>query len=115
MAAKLAVETILEYHTMLRLMGANVEKTSLLLGDNKSIVLNSTVPSSVLKKKHCALSYHKVREMISCKVIKFTHIDSSQNYSDILTKALPKARFRRLIEPLLFRKPIHEIKKPIVE
>ena len=115
MAAKQAVEIILEYRTMLRLMGANVEETSLLLGDNKSVVLNTTVPSSVLKKKHCALSYHKVREMISCKVIRFAHIDSSQNYSDILTKALPKARFKRLIEPLLFRNPIHEPNKAIVE
>ena len=54
-AAKQAVETILEYRTMLRLMGANVEQTSLLLGDNKSVVINTTVPSSVLKKKHRAL------------------------------------------------------------
>ena len=89
-------------------MEANVEQTSLLLGDNKSVVLNTTVPSSVLKKKHCALSYHKVREMISCNVVRFNHIDSSMNYADILTKALPKQRFKRLVEPLLFRKPIHE-------
>ena len=106
-AAKQAVELILEYRTMLRLMGANVEQTSLLLGDNKSVVLNTTVPSSVLKKKHCALSYHKVREMISCNVVRFTHIDSSQNYADLLTKALPRQKFRRLIDPLLFRKPDH--------
>ena len=109
-AAKQAVELILEYRTMLRLMGANVEQTSLLLGDNKSVVLNTTVPSSVLKKKHCALSYHKVREMISCNVVRFTHIDSSQNYADLLTKALPRQKFRRLIDPLLFRKSDHGIK-----
>ena len=90
-------------------MGANVEQTSLLLGDNKSVVLNTTVPSSVLKKKHCALAYHKVREMISCNVIRFTHIDSSQNYSDLLTKALPKKKFRELTDPLLFRKSIHNL------
>ena len=88
-------------------MGANVEQTSLLLGDNKSVVLNTTVPSSVLKKKHCALSYHKVREMISCNVVRFTHIDSYQNYADLLTKALPRQKFKRLIDPLLFRKPDH--------
>ena len=106
-AAKLAVETILTYRTMLRLMGANVEKKSLLLGDNKSVVINTTVPSSVLKKKHCALSYHKVREMIACNILNFAHIDSSQNYSDILTKALPRMKFRSHIKPLLFRNPIH--------
>ena len=87
---------------MLRLMGANVEQTSLLLGDNKSVVINTTVPSSVLKKKHCALSYHKVRETIACNVLRFSHIDSNQNYSDILTKPQPQIKFRSLIEPLLF-------------
>ena len=107
MAAKQAVELILEYRTMLRLMGANVEQTSLLLGDNKSVVLNTTVPSSVLKKKHCALAYHKVREMIACNILHFSHIDSEQNYSDLLTKAQSRIRFRQLIEPLLFWQPLH--------
>ena len=58
-AAKLAVETILTYRTMLRLMGAKVEKTSLLLGDNKSVVINTTVPSSVLKKN--IVLYHTTK------------------------------------------------------
>ena len=107
-AAKLAVETILEYRTMLRLMGANVEKTSLLLGDNQSVVINTTILSSVLKKKHCALSYHKVRETISCDILRFAHIESTQNYSDLLTKALPRIKFCSLVEPLLFRQPIHK-------
>ena len=107
-AAKLAVETILEYRTMLRLMGANVEKTSLLLGDNRSVVINTTIPSSVLKKKHCALSYHKVRETISCGILRFAHIESTQNYSDLLTKALPRIKFRSLVEPLLFRQLFHK-------
>ena len=93
---------------MLRLMGANIEKTSLLLGDNKSVVVTTTIPSSVLKKKHCASSYHKVREMIACNILNFAHIDSSQSYSDILTKALPRIKFRSHIIPLLFRNPIHE-------
>ena len=101
-AAKHAVETILEYRTMLRLMGANVEQTSLMLGDNKSVVINTTVPSSVLKKKHCALSYHKVREAIACNVLRSSLINTNQNYSDILTKPLPRIKFRSLIEPLLF-------------
>ena len=93
-AAKQGVETKnLEYRKKLRLMGANVEQTSLLLGDNKSVVINTTVPSSVLKKKHCALSYHKVRETIACNVLRFSHIDSNQNYSDVLTKPLPRMKF----------------------
>ena len=100
-AAKKAVELILEYQSILRLMGDNVEQTSLLLGDNKSIVSNTTVPSLILKKKHFALSYHNVSKIISYNVIRYTHIDSSQNYSDSLTKALNSQKFKSLVDPLL--------------
>ena len=58
-AGKQAVELILEYRYMLRMMGEHLEKSALLLGDNNSVVINTTMPSSVLKKKHCAVSYHK--------------------------------------------------------
>ena len=47
-AAKQAVKLILEYRYMLHMMGAKVDESALLLGDNKSIILNTTIPSSVL-------------------------------------------------------------------
>lgn len=104
-AAKQVVELILEYQYELRMIGANMEESALMLGDNKSVVLNTTMPSPVLKKKHCAVSYHKIREMIACKVLRFASIKSEVNLSDILTKPLPRASFRNLIKPLLFRDP----------
>jgi hypothetical protein len=42
-----------------------VDGPALMLGDNMSVVLNTAVPSSVLKKKHNAISYHRVREACS--------------------------------------------------
>ena len=110
-AAKQAVELILEYRYKLRMMGANMEESALMLGDNKSVVLNTTMPSSVLKKKHCTVSYHKIREMIACNVLRFTSISSEQNYADVLTKPLCRATFRRLINPLLFRDPPDKMQK----
>ena len=53
------------------MMGARLEKSALLLGDNNSVVLNTTMPSSVLKKKHCAVSYHKIRETKAADIIWF--------------------------------------------
>lgn len=55
-----------------------------MLGDNKNAVINTTIPSSILKKKYYALSYQKVREAISYNVVHFSHIDSNQNFSDLL-------------------------------
>ena len=107
-AAKQAVEFILEYRYMLRMMGVNIEKSALMLGDNKSVIVNTTMPSSVLKKKHCAVNYHRVREMCACQVLKFAFIESTGNYADILTKPVSIGVFKRLTKPLLFRAPPQE-------
>jgi hypothetical protein len=44
-----------------------LQSLGVMLGDNMSVVLNTTVPSSVLKKKHNAIAYHRVREAICSK------------------------------------------------
>ena len=87
---------------MLMMMGMNLEHSALLLGDNNSVVLNTTMPSSVLKKKHCAVSYHKIRETIAAGIVRFSHIQSELNYADILTKPLGPSKFMELVKPLLF-------------
>ena len=105
-SGKTAVELILSYRYILRMMGVGVDGPSLLLGDNKSVVLNTTMPSSVLKKKHCAVSYHRIREAVAAGIIRFTHVKSEMNYADIFTKPLSPAIFNRLVQPLLFRSPV---------
>jgi hypothetical protein len=47
---------------MLRSLGVALDGPVLMLGDNMSVVLNTTVPSSVLKKKHNAIAYLRLRE-----------------------------------------------------
>ena len=74
------------------------------VGDNKSVVTSSTVPSSMLAKRHLALSYHRVREAIAAKIIKFCHIDGKKNVADVMTKFLACPNFWPLIEPVLFWK-----------
>ena len=104
-AAKQTTELIREYHYTLHMMGIPLDGPALMLGDNNSVVLNCTMPSSVLKKKHNACSYHMVRESIAAGILKFTHIPSEYNYADILTKALPSSSFHNLVKPLLFCVP----------
>ena len=74
-----------------------------------SVVLNTSVPSSVLKKKHNAIAYHCVREAIAAKVMRFAYVKSDENVSDILTKPLSNEKFHYLVKNWLFRVP--EIKK----
>jgi hypothetical protein len=63
-ASRIATELILEVRYMLRSLGVALDGPALMLGDNMSVVLNTTVPSSVLKKKHNAIAYHRIREAI---------------------------------------------------
>jgi hypothetical protein len=102
-AARIAIDTIVEFRYKLRMLGVPINEPALLLGDNMSVVLNTTLPSSMLKKKHNAIAYHRVREAIAAKITRFAHISSEDNFADVLTKPLPADRFHKLVKPLLFR------------
>ena len=86
------------------MLGARVEETSYLLGDNMSVVINTTLPSSALKKKHQACNYHRVREAIASGYILFGYIDTKTNLADVCTKPLNGPEFHRLLENYMFRK-----------
>jgi hypothetical protein len=47
---------------MLRSLVVALDSPELMLCNDTSVVLNTTVPSSVSKKEHNAIPYHRVRE-----------------------------------------------------
>jgi hypothetical protein len=61
---------------MHRSSGVALDRPELMLGDNMSVVLNTTVPSSVLKKKHNAIVFYCVREAIASRIMGFAYIKS---------------------------------------
>ena len=85
-AAKTAIEQIIDIRQTLRFLGVPIKSKAYMFGDNKSVVTSSTVPHSLLSKRHNILSYHRVREAIAAKILVFHWCDSSQNKSDILSK-----------------------------
>ena len=42
--------------------------------DNKAVVTSSTIPQSILYKRHNMLSYHRVREAIAAKILNSTGV-----------------------------------------
>ena len=86
LASRLCMEAIIGLRYKLRMMGLNVEKTSKVLGDNLSVIINLQYPSSSLKKKHNAVAYHKYREAIAAGIMQIGHIPADGNISDLLTK-----------------------------
>jgi hypothetical protein len=103
--SRVATELILEIRYRLRSLGVALDGPALMLGDNMSVVLNTTVSSSVLKKKHNASVYHLVREAIAERIMRFAYIKSVENVSDVLTKSLRNEKFHYLMKKWLFRVP----------
>jgi hypothetical protein len=54
--SRIATEFSLEVRFMLRSLGVDLDAQTLMLGDNVSVVFNTSVPSSFLKKKHNAIA-----------------------------------------------------------
>jgi len=79
------------------MMGVPMEGASQVLCDNKSVVLNRTLPSSILKKKHKAIAYHQVREAVAASIVKVSHIA----VTDILTKSTEGPIFRKHLKSML--------------
>jgi hypothetical protein len=100
-AARIATDIAIEYRYMIRMMGFELDGPANMFGDNQSVILNTTIPSSQLKKKIHACAYHRIREMITCKAIRFMHCQSTLNAADVLTKPLNGVMHRRLIDPIL--------------
>jgi hypothetical protein len=94
---------------VLKSLGVDLDGPTLMFGDNMTVVLNTSVPSSVLKKKHNAIAYHRLREAMTAKVMRFAYVKSKETVSDILTKPLSNETFHHSVKNWLFRVP--EIKK----
>ena len=73
----------------IRMMGIPLKHCCYIYGDNKSVLYNTTLPDSTLKKKHHSVAYHYVREGCATDEWRTTYVKSTCNCSDICTKSLP--------------------------
>jgi hypothetical protein len=101
----LRVSTVLILEIRYTVIGVAIGWTSIDVGDNMSVALNTKVPSSTLKKKHNEIAYHRVREAIAARIMRFAYIKSEENVSDVLTKPLINEKFHCFLKRRLFRVP----------
>ena len=57
-AARTAVDQIIDIRTTLRYLGVPIRDKSYMFGDNRSVVISSTIPNSTISKRHHMASYH---------------------------------------------------------
>ena len=99
---RIAIEALLDLRYKLCMMGMYVEETSTLLCDKNSVITNTQLPSSNLKKKHNSVAFHKCREAVAAGYLRTAHIIGTVNPSDILTKAKGPADHYSLTKGPLF-------------
>lgn len=88
-AMKLCTEYIRGLRYKLRMMGISCDSPALIYGDNQSVLCNTTIPSSQLKKKAHSIAYHFVREGCAKDEWRTGYVPTDENQSDLLTKPLP--------------------------
>jgi hypothetical protein len=101
-ALRIATEQIEALRYKLRMIGVPILGPTNVLCDNKSVVDNSTLPHSTLKKKHNSICYHRVREAVAAKIIRIAHIPTGQNLADMLTKPLGGCKLHEFCKKILY-------------
>ena len=101
-AMRIAIEMIEGLRYKLRMMGVDLDGPCNVFCDNNAVVLNSSNPESVLKKKHAAVNYHRVREAVAAGTIRIAKEDTATNIADILTKCLPGPKLREHAQRILW-------------
>ena len=101
-AARTCTEQVIDLRNTLRYLGVPVDPTSMMFGDNESVVNSASIPHSKLHKRHNALSYHRTREAIAAKILRFEFIRSEENPADMLSKHWDYASIWDQLRPLLF-------------
>jgi len=100
MALKTGVELLEGLVYKLQMMGVPIEGYCHTCVDNMSVVNNTSVPESVLRKKSNSIAYHYVRSKCAEDVLRITYENTKTNLADILTKVqsgTTKRSFRDMI------------------
>ena len=77
------------------MMGININGPAHIFGDDQSVLANTTVPDSTLKKKTQSVACHFVRESVARDEWRTAHVNTHENPADLLTKPLPSGEKRK--------------------
>ena len=83
------------------MFGVPIEGPARVFCDNESVVKSSGVPESRLKKKHCSIAYHRVREAIAAGTLFVYYEKSESNLADLLTKIQTANKREPLVQSIL--------------
>ena len=93
-AMKQCTEYVRGLRYKLRMLGIPCDGPTFVYGDNQSVLCNTRIPDSALKKKSHGIVYHFVREGCARDEWRTAYVNTDCNPADLLTKALPSGQKR---------------------
>ena len=66
------------------------------------MVKNTSIPQSVLSKKHNEINYHAVREAAAAGVLEVHKEDTQTNLAGLFTKVLPADRRKEFLGSIVY-------------
>jgi hypothetical protein len=100
-ALRIATELVEALRYKLRMFGVPIEGPARVFCDNESVVKSSSYAESTLKKKHCSIAYHRVRDAIAAGKILVYYESTDTNLADLLTKPLSHTKRKGLVQAIL--------------
>ena len=101
-AMKNAIELIESLRYKLRMFGVPIDGSTNIFCDNEAVYKNTSLPESVLKKKHHSITYHRCREAVAAETVRVAKEGTKTNLSDLFTKLLPQPRRDELLDKFTY-------------
>jgi len=101
-ALRTARDLIITLHYKLWMFAIPLDRPTQVFCDNQGVVKNTSIPESVLSKKHNAVNYHAVREAVAAGISEIHKEDTLTNLQVLHTKVLEADWRSELLGSILY-------------
>ncbi|GAA5972159.1 hypothetical protein JCM3765_007763, partial [Sporobolomyces pararoseus] len=92
MALSEAAREAIWLRQLLKELGYEVSKPTLIRGDNSGSLLLASHPTSHSRTKHIAIHYHFTRELVNDNTVVLKWVPTDEMVADVFTKGLPRVK-----------------------
>ena len=93
-----ALEMIGGLRYKLRMLDIPIDGPTNVYCGNEAVYKNTSIPESVLKKKHHSIAYHRCKEAVAAGTMRIVKQGTKKNLADLFTKTLTISRQDLLLE-----------------
>ena len=84
------------------MFGVTIKGPTNIFCDNEAVYKNTSIPESVLRKKHHSISYHRCCEAVAAGTVRIAKDCTKTNLSDLFTKILSIVRREEILDKFTY-------------